>query len=71
MKIAAEEERVREGVFFCNYSKSILIILRDRKTARVKVKSKAIPTIFLKIKGKRTFVEAKERKKGAVRRMGR
>ena len=34
-----------------------------RKTVRVKVKSKVIPTGFLKIKGRRTFVGVKDQRK--------
>ena len=34
-----------------------------KRTVKVKVKSKVIPTSFLKIQGRETFVEAKDRRK--------
>ena len=37
-----------------------------RRTAKVKVKSKVIPTNFLKIQGRETFVGTKERKRGRL-----
>ena len=37
--------------------------LGKRRTVRVEVKGKAIPTNFLKIKGKGTFVGIEDRKK--------
>ena len=52
VKKAAEEERERERrVFLC------------RRTVRVKVKGKVIPASFLKIEGRGTLAEAKNRKK--------
>ena len=57
VKIAAAQEREQ-------YSSA-------KMTVRAKVKGKVVPTIFLKIKGRRPFVRVKEQRKGAVRRIGR
>ena len=39
------------------------LVFLCRRTVRVKVKSKVIPTSFLKIQGRETFVGAKDRRK--------
>ena len=49
----------KRRVFFC------------RRTVRVKVKDKVIPSSFLKIEGRGTFVGAKDWRKRDIKRIGR